>query len=311
HLFAGLTLAESDYLRRGMSWKFKQRNEFWKVKESFFKNCIAKGHPNSLIEKIWTQIESFANYAFSKGHSASYAVESFQALYLKAYFPLEYMVATINNGGGFYRKDLYVHEARMNGAAIHRPCINICEGPSIIRGKTIYLGLSTISSLESASILNILEERDKNGAFANLAHAVERLQCGIEQMRILIRAGAFAFTGKGKKELLWELHSLMPANPTKEKPKSLFPTVAKEWKLPGLKHTSLDDAYDDIELFGFTLDSPFDMLKKELPPHITSSQFHQFKDRNIQTFGFLIHTKRLATSKGERMSFGTFVDIKG
>src|SRR5690606_16507801 len=107
------------------------------------------------------------------------------------------------------------------------------------------------------------------------------------------------------------LHSLMPANPTKEKPKSLFPTVAKEWKLPGLTHTSLDDAYDDMELFGCTLDSPFDMLKKELPPHITASQFHQFKDRNIQTFGCLIQPQRLATCEGDRMSFGTYVDIKG
>ena len=107
HLFAGLTLAEADYLRRGMSWKFKQRNEFDKVKEKFFFNCLEKGYEKQTIEDIWMQIESFANYAFSKGHSASYAVESFQALYLKAYYPLEYMVATLNNGGGFYRQELY------------------------------------------------------------------------------------------------------------------------------------------------------------------------------------------------------------
>ena len=118
HEFAGLTLAEADYLRRGMSWKFKQRNEFFKVREQFFSNCLEKGHPLQLITDIWNQIESFANFAFAKGHSASYAVESYQALYLKAYFPIEYMVATLNNGGGFYRKELYVHEARKHGAII-------------------------------------------------------------------------------------------------------------------------------------------------------------------------------------------------
>ena len=115
---------EADHLRRGMSWKFKQRNEFHLVKENFFKNCAVRNHPYDVIEKIWTQIESFANFAFSKGHSASYAVESYQALYLKAYYPLEYMVATLNNGGGFYRMDLYIHEARLHGANIIPPCVN-------------------------------------------------------------------------------------------------------------------------------------------------------------------------------------------
>ncbi|HKJ78021.1 MAG TPA: DNA polymerase III subunit alpha, partial [Prolixibacteraceae bacterium] len=118
HFFAGLTLSEADVLRRGMSWKFKQRNEFGKVKEKFFNNCSEKGYPENTVAEIWNQIESFANYAFSKGHSASYAVESFQALYLKAYYPREYMVATLNNGGGFYSAELYFHEARMHGARI-------------------------------------------------------------------------------------------------------------------------------------------------------------------------------------------------
>lgn len=104
-----------------MSWKFKQRNEFHMVKEKFFTNCLAKGHAWDTINNIWNQIESFANFAFSKGHSASYAVESYQALFLKAYYPLEYMVATLNNGGGFYRTELYIHEARMHGAEIVAP----------------------------------------------------------------------------------------------------------------------------------------------------------------------------------------------
>ncbi|HAV30064.1 MAG TPA: hypothetical protein DCW93_09050, partial [Saprospirales bacterium] len=62
-----------------------------------------------------------AGYAFAKGHSASYAVESYQSLYLKTYFPLEYMVAVLNNGGGFYSPELYVHEARILGGNIQAP----------------------------------------------------------------------------------------------------------------------------------------------------------------------------------------------
>jgi DNA-directed DNA polymerase III PolC len=124
HYFAGLSLAESDVLRRGMSGKFRGRAEFQVAKEKFFSNCDASGYEPAVTMEVWRQIESFAGYSFSKGHSASYAVESFQSLYLKAYFPKEFMVGVINNFGGFYRTEYYIHEARMSGATVLPPCIN-------------------------------------------------------------------------------------------------------------------------------------------------------------------------------------------
>src|SRR5690606_14713864 len=99
HHFGGLSLGEADMLRRGMSGRFRSREEFSKVKDQFFENCKNQGHNHELTSEIWRQIESFAGYAFAKGHSASYAVESYQSLFLKAYYPLEYLVATLNNFG--------------------------------------------------------------------------------------------------------------------------------------------------------------------------------------------------------------------
>lgn len=84
-----------------MSGKFRSREEFKTVKQKFMDNCREKGEAEEMMLDVWRQIESFAGYAFAKGHSASYAVESYQSLYLKCYYPLEYMVATINNGGVF------------------------------------------------------------------------------------------------------------------------------------------------------------------------------------------------------------------
>src|SRR5690606_40921954 len=91
HYFAGLDLGEADMMRRGMSGKFRSRDEFNKVKQKFFDNCKKAGKPYELVADVWRQTESFAGYAFAKGHSASYAVESYQSLFLKAYFPLEYI----------------------------------------------------------------------------------------------------------------------------------------------------------------------------------------------------------------------------
>jgi DNA polymerase-3 subunit alpha len=312
HFFAGLSLAEADFLRRGMSWKFKQRNEFFKVKEKFFSNCRVKGYAEKTISDIWNQIESFANFAFSKGHSASYAVESYQALYLKAYFPLEYMVATLNNGGGFYRTELYIHEARMHGAKIVAPCVNnsslLCE----LKDKTIYLGLGMINELEQTLTEKLLAERKHNGAYINLYDFVKRVNVSIEQLRLLIRCGAFAFTQKKKKELLWEAHSLI--SPVKKKTsatKELFDVKPKKYKLPELTDSWLDDAFDEIELFGFSLCSPFSLLKEKPSSQLTAKELKLHINKTVEIIGYLVNVKTTYTSKGERMHFGTFIDTEG
>ena len=311
HLFAGLTLAEADVLRRGMSWKFRQRNEFSKVEEKFFTNCRAKGYDEKRIIDIWHQIESFANFAFSKGHSASYAVESYQALFLKAYYPLEYIVATLNNGGGFYRKELYIHEARMNGARIERPCINNSGILSTIQGKSIYLGLHMIAELELHSIELILAERLRHGAFRDIADFIKRVPLSIEQLRLLIRAGAFTFTGKKKKALLWEIHTML--HPAKAVPRgaALFEAEIKQWKLPELIESPIDEAFDEIALFGFSLSSPFNLLRDPPPVNLKAHDLKRVINKKTAIVGYLVNYKRTRTSKGENMYFGTFIDIDG
>jgi len=99
HHFADLDLADADVLRRAMSGKYRSKEEFQHIIEKFFFNSKSKGYPDKIINEIWRQIESFAGYSFSKAHSASYAAESFQSLYLKTHYPLEFMVAVINNYG--------------------------------------------------------------------------------------------------------------------------------------------------------------------------------------------------------------------
>jgi DNA polymerase-3 subunit alpha len=311
HFFAGLTLAEADYLRRGMSWKFKQRDEFFRVRDQFINNCLAKGYDEKFVWNVWMQIESFANFAFSKGHSASYAVESYQALYLKAYFPLEYMVATLNNGGGFYRIELYIHEARLHGAEIKTPCINNSDVLSVIKGKTIYLGFQLIAGLEAQAAKAIVAERQKNGPFADVYEFIKRVPLPLEQMRILTRAGAFAFTGKDKKELLWELHTMISPVKKKEKAQQLFDTTPKKFQLPTLSSNPLDEAFDEMELLGFSLSSPFLLLRDPVQSRLTAAELTQQDGKTVTIIGYLVNIKTTFTSKNERMNFGTFIDTQG
>ncbi len=310
HQFADLTLAEADYLRRGMSWKFKQRNEFFKVRENFFKNCLQKGHDEKVITDIWNQIESFANFAFSKGHSASYAVESYQALYLKAYFPLEYMVATLNNGGGFYRKELYIHEARMHGAVIHVPCVNNSNDETVIKNHDIYLGMEMIAEVNEHTRLTILQER-MNGSFKSMEDFIDRVSVSIEQMRLLIRVGAFNFTGKNKKELLWQAHAIIQPVRQNDHANQLFKKQYKSFSLPVLAGSVLDDAFDEMELLGFSLCPPFELLRDKMPSALTAKELKQHVNKEVSIVGYLVNIKKTYTSKSEHMYFGTFVDTEG
>ncbi|MEM7186281.1 MAG: DNA polymerase III subunit alpha, partial [Bacteroidota bacterium] len=307
----GLTLGEADMLRRGMSGKFRSREEFLKVKDRFFENCKKAGKPDDLTREVWRQTESFAGYAFAKGHSASYAVESYQSLYLKAYYPLEYMVATLNNGGGFYRPEFYVHEARMHGATILPPCINRSNAEVVIRGKDIYLGLGFLHSLESKTIRCFLDERDENGPFGSLDDFIDRVPISMEQLSILIKINAFRFTGRNKRELLWEAHMKVNKITFEERKPILFKTEKVNYKTPDLPNTQLEDAFDEMELLGYPLCNPFQLLSTVSEGSLRARHLPHFVGRQVTIDGYLVTTKNTATSNGKRMYFGNFLDQDG
>lgn len=311
HYFGGLTLGEADMLRRGMSGKFRSREEFLKVKDQFFENCKKSGKSDTLSEEIWRQIESFAGYAFAKGHSASYAVESYQSLFLKAYYPLEYMVATLNNGGGFYRPELYVHEARMHGGNILQPCINHSFGAVVIREKDIYLGFSFLHSLESKTIKRFIEERTENGAYDSLDDFIDRVPISMEQLSILIKINAFRFTKRNKRELLWEAHMKINKITFEERKLILFKAEKVNYQTPNLPNTQLEDAFDEMELLGYPLCSPFHLLDNFTERTLRARHLVHFTGKYVTIDGYLVTTKNTTTSNGKRMYFGNFLDKDG
>ena len=329
HHFAGLDLSEADVLRRGMSGKFRSREEFQKIRDKFFDSCRAKGYPETITAEVWRQIESFAGYSFSKGHSASYAVESYQSLYLKAYHPLEFMVGVINNFGGFYATEFYVHEARMQGAVIHAPHINQSQYLTDIQGREIYLGFIHLQNLQQQTAFALLEERERNGPFRDLSDFMHRVPIELEQLRILVRIGAFRFTGRSKKELLWDLHLHLGEGEKKtDVHPQLFHTEEEPWQLPVLTHHDIEDALDEIELLGFELSSPFKRLRtpdlnaasdsyRTAAPPLRSPRLNRADflvdnvGKEITITGYLVTTKPTRTIKGEYMAFGTWLDETG
>jgi len=312
HHFAGLDLAEADVLRRAMSGKSRSKEEFQLIVAKYFSNCREKGYSEEITREVWRQIESFAGYSFSKAHSASYAVESFQSLFLKAHYPLEFMVAVINNFGGFYRTWVYFNEAQRCGAHIELPCVNRSRSETRIIGKTIYTGFVHVQNLEQSVISEIVNERQQHGDFSSLSDFIERTAITKEQLVILIRLGAFRFTGTSKAELLWNAHMLLNKTVPVAKTKALFESKPRQFVLPKLDQSVLGDAWDEIELIGFPVSmTTFDMLETKFRGEITAKEMMNNLGRNVRMLGRLVTIKYVRTIRGEIMHFGTFTDVQG
>lgn len=309
--YGGLPAADGDILRRAMSGKGRSLEALKKVKDDFFSSCAQNGHPAALSEEIYRQIESFAGYSFCKAHSASYAVESYQSLYLKVYHPIEFMVAVINNQGGFYRTEVYVHEARMAGATIHNPCVNKSNYETNVYGTDVYLGFMHVLSLDSKMALFIESDREKNGDFISFEDFINRIPMGLESIKILIFIGAFAFTGKNKNQLLVTASLLLNNLKPENKNLMLLQEPVKEFKLPNLERSIHEDAFDEIELLSFPVScTVFDLLETKYRGDVMAKNLLIHHKKQVKMLAYLISRKQVPTKRGT-MYFGTWIDNEG
>jgi len=317
HHFAGLDLADSDVLRRAMSGKYRSKKEFQRIVDKFFSNCAERAYDENLAKEVWRQIESFAGYSFSKAHSASYAVESYQSLFLKTYYPLEFITAVINNFGGYYHTWVYFNEAKILGANIELPCVNNSRYKTRLIGDVIFMGFIHLQGLERKLARMIEKERKENGDYLDLADFVSRISVGSEQMILLIKIGAFRFIGKPKAELLWEMYMLLGhkkpiAGYDINRQVSLFKASVSQYCLPVFTHIALEDAYDEMELIGFPVSlSYFDLLQTAFRGEIKAKDLNAYIGKRVKMMGQLVTIKYVKTVRKEFMNFGTFIDVDG
>ncbi len=309
--YGGLPAADGDILRRAMSGKGRSKAALQKVKDNFFTSCENQGHPMQLSQEIYRQIESFAGYSFCKAHSASYAVESYQSLYLKTYYPIEFMTAVINNFGGFYRTEVYIHEAKMSGAKIHNPCVNKSNHQTNVFGKNIYLGFQHLKSLEYKTAEFIVKERDANGLYLSLEDFINRVPIGIESIQILIFIGAFRFTGKPKNDILIKARLILINFKPENRNLMLLQEPIKEYKLPDLERSPFEDAFDEIELLDFPVSvTPFNLLQTKFRGDVMARDLTKHHKKTVRMLAYLISRKHVPTKRGD-MYFGTWIDAEG
>ncbi len=190
---AGFSKGDADVLRKAMGKK--QIATLNKMKLQFVEGASAKGHPKDKLEKIWTDWEAFAQYAFNKSHSTCYAFVAYQTAYLKAHYPEEYMSAVLNHAGSIEKITFFMQECKSMGIKVLGPDINESQrGFAVNKNGEIRFGFSGLKGTGDAAIDNIIEERNKNGHFKDIFDFVKRVNLrsvSKKSMESLIYGGAF------------------------------------------------------------------------------------------------------------------------
>ena len=202
---AGYSLGRADLVRRAMGKKkldvmAKEREIFihGQVDENgnvVVPGCVRNGIDEESANKIFDEMAEFAKYAFNKSHAACYAVVAYRTAYLKAYYPAEFMAATLNSFlGNLDKIPQYIDECKSLGITILKPEINKSNSKFTVEDGKIRFGLGSIKNVGITPVETIVKERKENGEYKSFVDFCERISDeGVNKKCIesLIKAGAF------------------------------------------------------------------------------------------------------------------------
>jgi len=190
---AGFSKGDADVLRKAMGKK--QKAVLDKMKSQFIKGATAKGLDAEKLEKVWTDWEAFAQYAFNKSHSTCYAYVAYQTAYLKAHYPSEYMASVLNHAGSIEKITFFMEECKRMGLKVLGPDINESrKGFSVNQHGEIRVGLGGLKGVGEAAVEGIIEERTRGGSFKTIFDLIKRINqrtVNKKTLESLIYAGAF------------------------------------------------------------------------------------------------------------------------
>ena len=341
---AGFTKGEADVLRKAMGKK--DRKTLDKMKGRFIEGATAKDHTKEILEKVWTDWEAFAQYAFNKSHSTCYALVAYQTAYLKAHYPSEYMAAVLNHAGSIEKITFYMEECKRMGLKVLGPDINeSLKGFAVNKKGEIRFGLGGLKGVGEAAIESIIHER-KNGAYKDVFDFIKRVNqrtVNKKSIESLAYSGAFDCF----KDIHRAQYFYVPAGDTangieriirfgnvfqtnkQQSSNSLFgdsvmPEIATP-KLPSCEEWTLTEKLDhEKDVTGmFMSGHPLDHFKFELRYYgiMQLSEFNEVKEsttlisananRHFRIAGLVIDAQHRVTKTGRNFGALTIEDFSG
>src|SRR6185369_5172251 len=190
---ADFSKGDADVLRKAMGKK--QKSVLDKMKNQFIDNAKKKGYGEYTLQKIWTDWEAFAQYAFNKSHSTCYAYVAYQTAYLKSHYPSDYMAAVLNNAGSIDKITFFMEECKRMGIKVLGPDINeSLKGFAVNAKGEIRFGLGGLKGVGEAAVESIIAERKNNGAYKDVFDFIKRVNqrtVNKKSIESLANSGAF------------------------------------------------------------------------------------------------------------------------
>ena len=344
---AGYSLGRADLVRRAMGKKkldvmAKEREYFinGQVDENgnvLVPGCVRNGIDEKSANKIFDEMAEFAKYAFNKSHAAAYSVVSYRTAYLKAYYPEEFMAATLNSFlGNLDKVPIYIYECKRLNIGILKPDINKSFTKFTVQDKKIRFGLGSIKNVGISAIETVISEREKNGEFKSFTDFCERIQSGTVNKKCiecLIKAGCFDEMNQTRATLLASFERILDTinnqgRNTMANQVTMFDLVQPEETVK-YQYTILKELDErellaqEKEMIGIYISGhPLEKIKEAIKrqTNINSIQIKdlngenagKFKDgQNVKYAGTITSIKKKYTKRNTIMAFVTVEDLYG
>jgi DNA polymerase-3 subunit alpha len=331
---ADFTTADSDLLRRAMGKKI--REEMARHRERFVNGSIKNGIDPKKAEKIFTQMEEFAEYGFNKSHSAAYAMVAYRTAYLKAHYPVEFMAALLTSEMDDTDKIMkYIGECRDMGIEVTPPHVNESGLDFSVSGDVIRFGLKAVKNVGESAIESIIEAKETDGPFTSLFDFARRVDLRRVNKRVvesLIKCGAFDCFGRSRARMMAALDRAMETGQVHQEnlrrgQMSMFDHIRAKDSETGLSpdfeedYPNVPDWSDQVTLTGEKECLGFYITGHPLNQHLDilraiatcdSVSIAEKDDKSSVVIGGIVAAIReIITKKGDRMAFVTLEDTKG
>ena len=321
---SGFSAGEADILRRAMGKK--KRAELEKQKERFVNGAIKNGITKETANFIFKKIEPFAEYGFNKSHAAAYAMIAYQTAYLKAYYPNEFIAASMSNElSNTDKLSEFFEELKRLEIRVQPPCINKCFAEFIPRNNTLFYALGAIKNVGFQAISEIVKEREKNGNFKSISDFINRVNpkdINKLQLEGLVKAGAFDSIFKNRKILFGNIPNIIQNSKTiygnkLQNQTSLFSEESN--KISYLIHNKNQADWSDEEILSREFQSVGFYISNH-PLKNYEDALNQYKVKSFKNFeisnddesfiaGTIMSIKEKKTSKGNSFAIIKFSDL--
>jgi len=316
---AGFSPGEADELRRSIA-AWRSTGSVEKMGRRLMAGLLKAGLPQDFVERIFKQIQGFAEYGFPESHAASFALLAYASCYLKCHFPGEFVCALINSQPmGFYSNHTLVEEAKRSGVEVRPVHPNRSRWDCVMEGDALRIGLRVVSGLGQTEAEKLVEERARGGVFRGLADMMSRIWLSPRVWNALAMGEAFACFGLTQRQALWEIlqHQILRLSKREPEQMSLFGglEMGEEREIfPRL--TAFEAVQADYQSYGLsTRAHPMKALRFDpefrgrIPAANSGSVKRLPQGRVVRVSGLIIVRQRPSTAKNT--TFATLEDEAG